>query len=933
MPVAADSHRIESVKADGNCMIAAALHWDSRVVEWNSALKRWELKGNIHEQRRTAAVIKSVLYATLLNVATTGLDLGSRNSPFESIDDLCGLELVIPAASEVEIRRRLNLAQIPTDTDAPLWPQLYRKFGELARPFQPIEVVHTPFLTLRLGIGFDFYTPNVDTSGQAGYKSLIDSTMGDMSSFRPVLGTDQTVQFLLSNIQHVLRDGVWVDESTGRALKSHETRVGLNHFSVLKKVSFPSTGLSPVSVSIPPASPHDLLLSPSVRAQRGSRSDSESDVCQSSPSGSHRTKKRSRRRAELVKLDDKNSSQQEANRKNQLQDNEKAKSAAVAKSFAEIVDAKLLAEVQKSTPEGRAASFAEHGNVGVAVALLPFPTMVDVPSQSMVKMALVKTSRVRLCKTCHKPGHIAKTCPDDKCGQCHFQRTIHGCEEGDRDPDGIVWKCKMVNIICTMCYSPGHYSKMCPHTLRNVEPSIHLCTSCNQAGHNATGCPVVPAVCSICSLPGHHGKNCPTDLCGTCGSQRALHGCNMKQSVWQCLMPIRQHVVEQLPLHMLQKLCCKGNSNKGCAQVIDETLSPSQRCNSRTCKLPNWNQAMMEDTTLWARPGCDRCSSDHVTTKEVELYNIGSMTVRCEHCNAYKFPNEVLDCCANGKIQGHQLPPLPVSVLMMFPNNQHTNRDAVRIFQEHSRAINTAYAFGSINGIHMKEAPGAKGRAPPVVVLKGAVSRLIWDVRDSEALRKENVAFAQIYYFSSEKAVRLDIRKGLRCMGKVTGLPHSEQMLDTLETAMLKHPLCDKYKSNHLLHSNAPTGSVVLQDEQVPVAPFTGAHNQNTGDPLAGLIPEFSLQDMDNRGPRVVFPNEIDINRSASRSLVPLKSILGDVDCLLYPLFHWDTMGGWSFFSKKNPNEVDGKTISSSAFYRHRLMVSGFHLVPSLTIY
>jgi hypothetical protein len=512
-----------------------------------------------------------------------------------------------------------------------------------------------------------------------------------------------------------------------------------------------------------------------------------------------------------------------------------------------------------------------------------------------------------------------------------------------------VWDCHMRTFSCSVCSQPGHNSRHCPQ----APPPVHLC--------------------SLCSLPGHHGKNCPTDLCGTCHNQRALHGCNIKQSVWQCLMPIRQHLLQQLSVEMRQKLCCKGNSNKGCAQVIDETLPPSRRCNSRTCKLPNWNQAIMEDTKLWVRPGCDRCLSDqhvtascrsnkclscghaprdvgvccifangawicsgpgeHLTRKGVEFYNIGSMTERCEHCDAYKFPNEVLDCCGKGKIRGHQLPPLPASVLMMFRNNAHTNPDAVRIFQDHSRAINTAFAFGSINGIHMKEDPGAKGRAPPVVVLKGSVNRLIWDIRNSGSLRKDNVTFAQIYYFSSEKDVRLDIRKGLRCMGTVAALPHSEQMLDKLETAMLNHPLCDKYRSNHLLHSNAPTGSVVLQDEQGPVAPFTGAHNRNTGDPFAGLIPDFSLQDMDSRAPRVVFPNAVDENGSASRSLVSLSSIYGDVDSLLYPLFHWDTMGGWSFFSKKNPDEVDGKTISSSAFYRHRLMVSGFHLVPSLTIY
>ena len=316
---------------------------------------------------------------------------------------------------------------------------------------------------------------------------------------------------------------------------------------------------------------------------------------------------------------------------------------------------------------------------------------------------------------------------------------------------------------------------------------------------------------------------------------------------------------------------------------------------------------------------CTRCNLFELCVCRVPSSNIGALTVTCPHCAArtfsgaaFTFSPEKMDCCGKGKVRFPPIQPLPDEILQMSPRSGHSIPEFVRHWRQHSRAINTAFAFASTV---MKPAT-FKSHGPSVLVLTGQVMRIIWNGIETPEMR-EHPSFAQIYYFTKEVSKRIEVRKGLKCLSG-TGGDVSNRLLDLLEKVMTRHPLAAKYKSNYVAHPVAPTALLTLEETaRNEVADHSGAYDSHTKDPIAGLLPNISTQESLGFAPRHLLPNS-----KNSLQLRTLSSITGEADMHQYSLLNWHVdpkTAGWSAFLPTGPKSK--KRISCAAFYRYRLMV------------
>jgi hypothetical protein len=319
--------------------------------------------------------------------------------------------------------------------------------------------------------------------------------------------------------------------------------------------------------------------------------------------------------------------------------------------------------------------------------------------------------------------------------------------------------------------------------------------------------------------------------------------------------------------------------------------------------------------------------------RKVTVLDIGSLRFVCKYgCGAFTFANEKMDCCKKGQIRGHDVSPLPAGIMKMLPNNIHSVPQFVKLFRKYSRSINTAFAYAS-TAMKLQDFTH-KRPGPPVVVLRGAFSRLIWDGQNADDITASNALFAQIYFFTTDPAQRVEIRWGLSCMKDMKPEKDSKELLRNLEITMLKHPLAGKYQSNHVVHPDIPTGAVTLETETKPIPALSGAYNKNTGDLMGGLMPDLSVQDMAGRQPRQLSTN---VKSGATRKfqLNLVSEINGKADALQYPLLHFgETAGttpGWNCGMKTNELDPGAGHLTVAAFYRHRLQVSACDLLTTRT--
>ena len=447
-----------------------------------------------------------------------------------------------------------------------------------------------------------------------------------------------------------------------------------------------------------------------------------------------------------------------------------------------------------------------------------------------------------------------------------------------------------------------------------------------------------------CGLTGHSHVKCPVTTCLTCNEDSATHVHDPCRYVktglgkWICLLAkrIRQcgrcGGVGHGP--------CFAAACTNCLQVPQESDPPSYRCQFRknrsasnpnggwVCRFLYWRQGLMLTDLPFGMEGrvtdgqqgtktreCTRCHLFVLCMCRVPASWIGALSVICAHCAARKWPTERVNCCGNGKIRFPSIPPLPVEILRMFPRSGYEIPEFVRFWRQHSRAINTAFAFASTV---MKPAT-FKSSGVPALVLTGQVMRLIWNGIVTPEMR-EHPSFAQIYYFTTEVQERIGVRKGLQCLNGLGGTV-CDRLLDLLENVMTKHPLAEKYKSNYVAHPLAPTAVLTLEDTpRNGITEHSGAYDSHTSDPIAGLLPNLSTQESLGCAPRHLLPNS-----KNSLQLRSMSSISGGVDAHQYPLLHWHpvwTEAGWNAFMKTSPQSK--KRISCAAYYRYLLMVTFF---------
>ena len=552
------------------------------------------------------------------------------------------------------------------------------------------------------------------------------------------------------------------------------------------------------------------------------------------------------------------------------------------------------------------------------------------------RRALQSSSSDSSCKRCKIIGHRCTNCSVMICLRCREDQGVIPTFQCVFNVVASRWRCnfkRRTTLTCNRCSGTGHGEHSC---------TSNVCLTCRTDPSAGKGC-VFSRVqkwicyqqqqCRRCKQVGHSETTCLSSICLHCSEDVenvTVNPCAYVQpGRWNCHKLTRQRQCGrcgQAPHGVCTAMAC----SKGLI-VPQDSDPPSHKCkfSSRSkkwnCRFTLFGQALMlttgpmegrvtVDTQGTSTQICTRCSDGEGCACRCRQICVGDLgDVRCPHCGAKKYPLEILDCCAKGTIVFPAIPKLPNSVLQMFPNNACSVPASVKLWREHSRSFNTAFAFASTV---MKQAT-LSNRGPPVLVLTGQVTRLMWNGTETE-VNRNRPAFAQIYYYSTEQTARIEARKGLVCLTEPLKDQKTVPFLTHLESVMADHPLSKDHSHNYLKHSHAPQGVVTLEEtNRAAINDHGGAFDRYTADPIAGLVPNLSQQESVGYASRQVIPND------KKQYLRSVSVITGGVDALQYPLLHWHEDykdAGWNAFMKKQPTE-NARRITCAEYYRYLLMV------------
>ena len=115
--------------------------------------------------------------------------------------------------------------------------------------------------------------------------------------------------------------------------------------------------------------------------------------------------------------------------------------------------------------------------------------------------------------------------------------------------------------------------------------------------------------------------------------------------------------------------------------------------------------------------------------------SIGSMTHKCKHCGALKFPKETpSSCCSDGKIQLMPFPKPPPNIHKLWIGDDQEST----LFRKHARTVNNAVCLTSL------EAQERRVGYTPSVIFQGKVHHRVGPLLPCQG---ETPRFAQLYVF------------------------------------------------------------------------------------------------------------------------------------------------------------------------------------------
>ena len=284
-----------------------------------------------------------------------------------------------------------------------------------------------------------------------------------------------------------------------------------------------------------------------------------------------------------------------------------------------------------------------------------------------------------------------------------------------------------------------------------------------------------------------------------------------------------------------------------------------------------------------------------------DLYDggrIGSMSAKCRHCNAKKWPTEPPGmCCAKGKVDVPLLgnPPEPLRALLT------ENTSLSKEFRENIRKYNSCFVMTSFQA-HTLVEPGFM----PTFKVQGQIYHNIGPLTPAA---EQQPQFVQIYFIDD---------RGQQADARLSWQIDRESQLNRETILRLQDMLQENNEHVRVfktaLEQRTPTMPeyrVVLREDRVPRGEHERTFNAPSGHDVAALVPEgqegyrdIVLSDKDDRIMRIH-----EVHRS--------------YDSLQYPLLFPLGEDGYHLSRRqKNPqtNVITTKKITMLQFYAFRLM-------------
>lgn len=282
---------------------------------------------------------------------------------------------------------------------------------------------------------------------------------------------------------------------------------------------------------------------------------------------------------------------------------------------------------------------------------------------------------------------------------------------------------------------------------------------------------------------------------------------------------------------------------------------------------------------------------DYGTDSSVVL---GSMTYKCQWCNALKWKDETPGmCCSAGKVQLEpfkQLPePLYSLVNDLHPNHVH--------FLDNIRKYNACFQMTSFGGKQIKE-----GGFSPTFKVQGQVYHLIGSILPEPG---QDAQFLQIYFVGED-----DREANIRCSKFPDLRPNLIKQLQLMLHEV--NPYIKGLKTAIDKISPSESFKVVIHADKKPQREHRGRFNAPTANEVAVVLVD---QHFDRR--------DI-ILESRSNSLQRISEIHRAYDALQYPLmFCWGDDGYSINIPQRDPTTKLPlkKTVSAVSFYSYRIMI------------